>query len=249
MPKFRTCLVFLLTLTVATAFFTRALSSEEESVDALNTRIEAAIAEGRQWPRFPGGLADFLFGSESVVTQGCIYFCTDTPDSSAPGVWREVLITKTTDGTWRVRSVTPCDREAAAEYLDRREFLRNAWVERFEFDIYTQGPLEWLEVLKRCERNSVGSPLFPFGWVKESDLPVLMELIDSTEPCANVKHLASSSMDSSPSTVGNEAAFLVEGFRQDQYPPRLNSTRPPCDIEEIKAWWARRQGRGNADSN
>ena len=69
-----------------------------------------------------------------------------------------------------------------------------------------------------------------------------IKLLDSSEPCANVQNPLSSYIDPERSTVGNEAAYLIEGFRHDRYPPRLNSTRPPCDIEEIKKWWAERQG-------
>jgi len=80
------------------------------------------------------------------------------------------------------------------------------------------------------------------NWVKEEDLPELMMLLDSTEQCANVNRSVSSWIDFEPSTVGNEAAYLIEGFRKGRYPPGLNSTRPRPNKDEIRQWWSARRG-------
>ena len=97
-----------------------------------------------------------------------------------------------------------------------------------------------LELLKTWASNDWLAPQFPFGWVEESDLPGLVALLESTEPCANVRSMISSVIIRERSTVGNEAAYLIEGFRKDRYPPGLVSNYPPQDIAETKAWAARR---------
>ena len=64
------------------------------------------------------------------------------------------------------------------------------------------------------------------GAIRE-DLPVsfaavatrIVDLLDSTEPCASVSMSISSLHLESGSTVGQEAAFLIEGFRTGYYPP------------------------------
>ena len=109
------------------------------------------------------------------------------------------------------------------------------------FDWHHFGPLAFLDHLK----NRTGRLLIlgaPEGWIKEDDLPELMNLIDSTEPCPSVRAACSSYIGTGTSTVGNEAAFLIEGYRKGRYPPGLNSTRPRPDIREIRSWWRERTG-------
>jgi hypothetical protein len=209
-------------------------------VTDLNERIKAAVAADREWPKFPGGLSGFLFGQESVVGKGCIYFIAENVPDHDTRPWREATITKMADGTWRITSVRTCAESEAGELIERREFLRQASIRRMGFDYTVHGPLDLLDLLRTWETDNWTSPILPFGWVKESDLPALVALLDSTEPCANVQSMLSSCIDRTRSTVGNEAAYLIEGYRKDRYPPRLNSTRPFCDIDEIKAWWKAR---------
>ena len=50
------------------------------------------------------------------------------------------------------------------------------------------------------------------------------------------------------STVGNEALFLIEGYRAGHYPPRLSSLyyfRP--NRSEVRAWWDTYGKRGLPD--
>ncbi len=77
-------------------------------------------------------------------------------------------------------------------------------------------------------------------WVKESDASKLIALLNSTEPCAAVSGTWSSLHDTSPSTIGNEAAFLVEGFRKGHYPPFPHSLQFRFDErrkDELRRWW------------
>ena len=62
-------------------------------------------------------------------------------------------------------------------------------------------------------------------FVKESDLPYLVSLLDSKEPCKFVDMALSSIYYSGKSTVGHEAAYLIEGFWKRYYPTDLTSQR------------------------
>ena len=75
-------------------------------------------------------------------------------------------------------------------------------------------------------------------YVKESDLPYLIELLDSKEPCAHVVEVFSSVLPNGRSTVGHEAAYLIEGFWKRYYPTGLTSQRYEPDMAEIKRWYS-----------
>jgi len=78
-------------------------------------------------------------------------------------------------------------------------------------------------------------------WVQEKDLPKLILLLDSPVPCASVA-LSRSSFWPGVSTVGDQAAYLIEGFRAGIYPPSLHSGKmAPGLKDEIRAWWAARK--------
>ncbi|MBU2500460.1 hypothetical protein KJ682_03925 [bacterium] len=242
MKSFLVVLCAIYTALAASAGVSSSGEQFAEHIEILNRRIESAIAEGREWPKFPGGLANILFGHNSYVGHSRIFFPAESENGASDNQWREALISKHSDGSWRVIHIRPCEKSEFSELVDRCEFLRQSSITRMGLDYTKQGPLELLELLKRSDRNYWVSPLLPFGWVKETHLPALIALLDSRESCANVQNMLSSYIDTTRSTVGNEAAYLIEGFIKDRYPPRLNSTRPFCDIEEIKKWWEERQG-------
>ena len=74
-------------------------------------------------------------------------------------------------------------------------------------------------------------------YVKESDLPYLVGLLDSNEPCGHVDLAISSIYIPGKSTVGHEAAYLIEGFWKRYYPTQLSSQQYKPDVEGIKRWY------------
>jgi hypothetical protein len=78
-----------------------------------------------------------------------------------------------------------------------------------------------------------------WGWVKPSDVLELMNHIDSNAPCRSVALASSSYIRFNGSTLGDEAAFLIEGFRQCEYPPD-NSSKPLSESDRValKEWWS-----------
>jgi hypothetical protein len=109
-------------------------------------------------------------------------------------------------------------------------------------DFCNQDPVRFLEMLKVMNVSQSQCPTFTVmmpcsNWPRKEHIPALIELLDSNEPCANVNAAISSIYDCKPSTIGKEAAYLIEGYREGRYPPGLNSGRANIDKEELKHWW------------
>ena len=74
-----------------------------------------------------------------------------------------------------------------------------------------ESPAKLIEILKTSgDRHTIIVPRL--NYVKESDLPYLVGLLDSKEPCALVDLSMSSIYYPGKSTIGHEAAYLIEGF-------------------------------------
>jgi hypothetical protein len=136
---------------------------------------------------------------------------------------------------------------------------------RFDFDWGKNGPLEFIELLKMkdhvpwyfvvnevnptCENNPTISCSYQAwqyaifevhdNWISISDIPKLIELLNDDTPCANVAMGISSLISNGASTVGHEAAFMIEGFRKGEYPPSLNSSNYKYDKKDILEWWSK----------
>ena len=129
-----------------------------------------------------------------------------------------------------------------------------AELETEQFDFQVRGPVEFLAFLesefeRRSEDDSsVSSGLFftvhgtHRGWIQASDLPQLAELLDSDTPCLAVVKATSSFLPSDGSTIGIEAAALIEGFQAEAeltgyggWPSRTVSD-PHADREALRAF-------------
>ncbi len=71
-----------------------------------------------------------------------------------------------------------------------------------------------------------------YGCIELKYIPELIDLLHSAEKCLPVVMSASSYWPTAPSTVGHEAAYLIEGFRRGGYPSQLNSTGWPGTDQE-----------------
>jgi hypothetical protein len=97
-------------------------------------------------------------------------------------------------------------------------------------------PSKLIEILKGAgERYTIGD--VRVDYVEESDLTFLVSLLDSKEPCRFVDMSISSIYYPGKSTVGHEAAYLIEGFWKRYYPTGLTSQQYKPDIEGIKRWY------------
>ena len=108
-------------------------------------------------------------------------------------------------------------------------------------------PIDFLNDLKLHPNDQMTIvEMAPKKWIKKEHVAQLINLLDSNEPAAPViSALSSFSAFGRTSTVGNEAAFLIVGYRGGGiYPPEFNSITHDdgkfgfkADIEEIKQWW------------
>lgn len=100
-------------------------------------------------------------------------------------------------------------------------------------------PISFLSLLKERKSGYVTVYPAPKDWIKMEHIEQLMKLIDSKEPAASVLSIVSSRLPSNePSTIGNEAMFLIEGFRKGRYPPGLCSVfGSKSDPEEYREWY------------
>lgn len=113
--------------------------------------------------------------------------------------------------------------------------LQSAVAQEPKFPDLPESPSKLLDTLRTSgDRHVVQG--FRLQFVKESDLPQLIGLLDSKEPCAFLDLAVSSIYYPGRSTVGHEAAYLVEGFWKGYYPTDLTSQRFKPNMEAIKAW-------------
>ena len=105
------------------------------------------------------------------------------------------------------------------------------------FHLHT--PVEFLNDLHTHPDCQVTVIDVPDNWIIHDDVQLLMQLIDSPDPAAPVvSPLSSYRPFDQTSTVGNEALFLIEGYRTGEYPPDLCSLyyfHP--NRTEVRSWW------------
>jgi hypothetical protein len=108
-----------------------------------------------------------------------------------------------------------------------------------EVDWSKTDPIAFLEMLTRRPNAPCWLSQAPEGWIKEEHVEYLLRQIHSQEPAAPVVSLISSyDPREETSTVGNEAMFLIEGFRKQRYPPGLCSVYHfKSDPDEFRKWW------------
>lgn len=103
----------------------------------------------------------------------------------------------------------------------------------------THTPIEFLNDLRMHPYEPVMVIDVPEGWITPEDAGLLIQEIDSEEPAAPVVSPISSYWPGNQtSTVGNEALFLLEGYRAGRYPPNLCSLyyfKP--NRTEMETWW------------
>ena len=103
----------------------------------------------------------------------------------------------------------------------------------------THTPMDFLTDLRMHPDTPVMVLDVPDTWITRHDAELLMREIDSLEPAAPVVSPISSYWPhNQTSTVGNEAMFLLEGYRTGRYPPGLCSLYSFApDRTEVRSWW------------
>ena len=91
----------------------------------------------------------------------------------------------------------------------------NFWDQSYE----KVNPLEFLHNLEKSTGIVTLTGFAPDGWIKPEHISELIKLVDSKKPCAAVVSAFSSFLPAGGSTLGNEAMFLIEGYKCGKYPP------------------------------
>ncbi len=105
-------------------------------------------------------------------------------------------------------------------------------------------PLEFLDRLTNFDKKCVASTSYAFtivgstkSWLKESDVYKLAQRLNSDKPSLSATSALSSFLPTAASTEKNEAAFLIRGFIEKQYPPSICSTYgTPDNVRLAKEW-------------
>jgi hypothetical protein len=139
-------------------------------------------------------------------------------------------------------SKPPTEGTTVGWFFQRRSGYGKCFEDATE-EYWAHGPIALLDHLHRIGQDQL--PMFTVerertDWVQESDLPALFDLVDSEEPCAHVVSVYSSYLPLGRSSIGQEALFMIEGFRQGRYPPGLHSEGFQKHRQEILEWWRER---------
>ncbi|WP_136795893.1 hypothetical protein [Desulfosediminicola ganghwensis] len=108
-------------------------------------------------------------------------------------------------------------------------------------DVPPAGIIDYLKRQRVMPCPTVAVPNASPSWLRDMNIAELIPLLASEEACANVHSVYSSYRDCRMSTVGREAAFLIEGFRLGRYPPEMNSGNARLGVQVIEQWWGEYQ--------
>ena len=84
-------------------------------------------------------------------------------------------------------------------------------------------PIKFLTKLKECRFKFYSVSGTSFNWIKNEDVPILLDKLHDNSKCAAVVRIESSKLYTSYSTVSQEASFLLLGYIKKKYPPSLDS--------------------------
>ena len=162
------------------------------------------------------------------------------PKAIMGGVLMLAVLLPLTLSKWPNRGVMPdvADHPAPAT-LRRPIHVRHLWKESISDEEYRfwadRTPFQMLSTLRFAESGGYGLGSKCENFVQEEDLAGLVQLLDSIEPAAHAVLLISSYAPQGASTVGHEAAYLLEGYRVGVYPPSLGSYNFTPNYAELKA--------------
>ncbi len=105
-----------------------------------------------------------------------------------------------------------------------------------EFFELPESPAKWIETLRKNGGTCTLSERI-LNYVDEEDLAKLIALLDSDKPCAHVSMVNEGKAPKGRSTVGDEAAHLVNAFRMRYYPAFSSSAESALDKDALKAWY------------
>ena len=100
-------------------------------------------------------------------------------------------------------------------------------------------PVQFLDWLKSRDSPanfvSVHGPVQ--GWIRREHIPALLGLLDSRTKCAAIVEVHSSFLPGG-STIGDEAALMIQSYRDGHYPSRLSAGKISQEEKrDLRVWW------------
>ena len=135
-----------------------------------------------------------------------------------------------------LKSVTNDTKKISSDDIDGNLIL----IDSTNWNHYT--PLELIKELRDTSYRfmtiiSVDDKC-PSDWIKKSDVAQLMPLItDTTKAGILHSHALNQLYTRQYSTLGEQALFIIEGYRYKNFPPALTSYQRQYDINDYIQWW------------
>ena len=130
--------------------------------------------------------------------------------------------------------------DSSNQSINQETYATDNFPKYLKYDWTKISPVEFLRNLKDKKKGVVTIYNYPpKDWITEVDVSKLMQWIDSNDSSAIVVSIFSSYFPKEEkSTVGNEAMFLIEGFKKGKYPSALCSVHYfKGDPNEYRNWW------------
>ncbi|WP_342750886.1 hypothetical protein OH491_05130 [Termitidicoccus mucosus] len=133
----------------------------------------------------------------------------------------------------------PAFGQLRINYFKYHPFNVNTDGAREYFQWETGGAKELIECLIELKKNNKPALMtyyYHFNWVTKDDIPYLINILDSTEPCASVVFPYTSKALPS-ATVSQEAKKMIFAFWQGFYPAQVPDTWEDVPVEHIRSWY------------
>jgi hypothetical protein len=126
------------------------------------------------------------------------------------------------------------------EVLNKNHHPKQVEITELNVNWASTSPMEFLYLLENHPAPvlHLGLPS-PKGWLKHEHIDELVRVIDSEQPTAILCWVISPHIPpaKAKSTLGSEAAIMVECFRSGSQYPRTCSNLAVVDKEVLKQWW------------
>ena len=98
-------------------------------------------------------------------------------------------------------------------------------------------PVELVQKLRKAKSGCIViSDLRPPGWIQHDHVQELIKLVRCQAPCARITPLTANGYDS-PTTVSREVLYLIDGYRNANFPSGCGSEDVMLTAEEAESWW------------
>jgi antitoxin component YwqK of YwqJK toxin-antitoxin module len=130
------------------------------------------------------------------------------------------------------------DKQVEMRYYENGDYLK-------PIDLKVTSPINLIQILKYSNsRPTFVTPIDVTDWNLEKHLEKIIAEINSDKQVPAVHSTTCPNLSDTPSTLGHEAMYLIEGFIQGTYPPTESSfTNFDPDPKHYRKWWEEYQSK------